>query len=135
MHDVFLALAAQQTLRLGVGQRAAGLEIVKGDDLGADEAALKIGVDLARGLRGLGALLDGPGAAFVAARGQEGDEAQQLVAALDQPVQTDCFRPSSSMNMAFSSGASSSAMSASSFAQIGSTSLPSFAASACTWVK
>ena len=88
MHDVLLALAAQQTLRLGVGQRAAGLEIVKGDDLGADEAALKIGVDLARGLRGLGALLDGPGAAFVAARGQEGDEAQQLVAALDQPVQT-----------------------------------------------
>ena len=50
-----LALAAEQALRLGVGQRAAGLEIVKGDNLGADEAALKVGMNFAGGLWGLGA--------------------------------------------------------------------------------
>ena len=88
MHDVFLALAAQQTLRLCVCQRAACLQIVEGDDLGADEAAFKVGMDLAGGLRGLRALFDRPRAALVRAGCQEGDEPQQLVAALDQPVKT-----------------------------------------------
>ena len=49
------ALAAQQTLRLCVGQRAACLQIVEGDDLGANEAAFKVGVDLAGSLRRFGA--------------------------------------------------------------------------------
>ena len=41
---------------LRIGQRAAGLEIVEGDDLGADKAAFKVGMDLTGGLRGLRAL-------------------------------------------------------------------------------
>ena len=86
MHDVFLALAAEQALCLCVGQCAAGLEIVEGNDLGADKAAFKVGMDLTGGLRGLRALFDGPCAALVRACRQERDEAQQLVAALDQPV-------------------------------------------------
>ena len=57
-------------------------------NLCTDEAALKVAVDLAGSLRGLGALPDGPGAAFLLAVGQEADEAQQLVAGLDELVQT-----------------------------------------------
>ena len=45
-------------------------------------------MDLAGSLRGLGTLPDGPGAAFLLAVGQEADEAQQLVAGLDELVQT-----------------------------------------------
>ena len=44
-------------------------------------------MDLPGGLRRLGALLDRPCAALVLAVGQEGDESQQVVAALDQPVE------------------------------------------------
>ena len=73
MHDILLALTAEQTLGLGVRQRAAGFEVVKRDDLRTDEAALEVGMDLARGLRGLRAVFDRPRAAFVAARGQERD--------------------------------------------------------------
>ena len=44
-------------------------------------------MDLTGGLRCLGALADGPGAALLLAVGQEGDEAQQVVAGSDQVVQ------------------------------------------------
>ena len=44
-------------------------------------------MDLAGGLGGLGALPDGPGPALVLAGGEVGDEAQQGVAGLDEPVQ------------------------------------------------
>ncbi len=45
-----------ETLGLCACQRAALLQIVKGDDLGADEAALEIRVDLSGRLRRLRAL-------------------------------------------------------------------------------
>ena len=45
-------------------------------------------MDLAGGLRCLGAALDGPGAAFFFAVGQKADKPQQLVAGFDQLVQT-----------------------------------------------
>ena len=45
-------------------------------------------MDFTGGLRGLGALFDGPGAALILAVGQERDKAQQGVAALDEPIQT-----------------------------------------------
>ena len=48
-------------------------------------------MDLAGGLGSLGALFDGPGAALVLAVGQEGDQAQQVIAALDQPVKAGFF--------------------------------------------
>ena len=58
-------------------------EIVIGDRLGADEAALEVGVDLARRFRRLGAAVHRPGARFLRAGGEEGDEAEQLVAGVD----------------------------------------------------
>ena len=91
-HDVLLALASKKPLRLGVCQRAAGFEIVECDDLGTDEATLKIGVDLAGSLRRLGAALDGPRTAFVASSGQEGDQPEQAVAALDQTVEAGLLK-------------------------------------------
>ena len=87
-HDILFALASQQPLCLCVGQRAARLEIVKGNYLCADKAALKIRMDLTGCLRGLRPLLDSPGAALVAAGCQEGNQPQQFIAALDEPVQT-----------------------------------------------
>ena len=48
-------------------------------------------MDLAGGLGSLGALFDGPGAALVLTVGQEGDETQQVIAALDETVQTGLF--------------------------------------------
>ena len=50
-------------------------------------------MDLTGGLRGLGALLDGPGPALVLTGGEEGDEAQQGIAGLDEPVQTGLGHP------------------------------------------
>ena len=64
-HNVLLALGALQALGLDGGViKIVGLQVAVADDAGADEAALEITVDLAGGLRGLGALADGPGAAL-----------------------------------------------------------------------
>ena len=87
LDDVLLALAAQQALFLRRRDAAAADHVVEIDRFGADEAALDVGVDLARGLRSLGAVLDGPGAALVLAVGQERDEAEQRVGALDEAVE------------------------------------------------
>ena len=87
LDDVLLALAAQQALFLRRRDAAAADHVVEIDRFGADEAALDVGVDLARGLRSLGAVFDGPGAALVLAVGQEGDEAEQRVGALDEAVE------------------------------------------------
>ena len=50
-------------------------------------------MDLAGGLGGLGPPGDGPGPAFVLAAGQVGNEAQQGVAGLDEPVQAGLLHP------------------------------------------
>src|SRR5699024_1180646 len=86
-HDVFLAFTANQALGLGGGHGAAGFHILKGNNFGTDKAPLEIAVDLTGGLGSLGAPLDGPGPAFVAAGGEEGDQAQQGIGAANQPVQ------------------------------------------------
>ena len=66
VHDVLLALGALQALGLDGGIVEVGvLQVFVRDDLRTDEAALKVAVDLAGSLRGLGALPDGPGAAFL----------------------------------------------------------------------
>ncbi len=62
-------------------------EVVVGDGLGADEALLEVGVDDAGGLRRLGAARDGPGARLLGPDREVGDEAEQLVALADQPVE------------------------------------------------
>ena len=87
MHNVLLALGALQALGLDSGIiEVVGFQVAIADDAGADEATLEIAVDLTGGLRCLGALADGPGAAFLLAVGQVGDQAQQAVAGLDQVV-------------------------------------------------
>ncbi len=53
-------------------------EVVVGDDLGADEAAFDIGMDLAGGLGCEGAFTDRPGADLVFTDGEEGDEAEEV---------------------------------------------------------
>ena len=56
VHDVLLALGALQALGLDGGIVEVGvLQVFVRDDLRTDEAALKVAVDLAGSLRGLGA--------------------------------------------------------------------------------
>ena len=46
LHHIFLALTADKTLGFGVCHSAASFHILKSNDLGADKATLKVGVDL-----------------------------------------------------------------------------------------
>src|SRR5690606_11381278 len=62
-------------------------EVFVGYGLRANEAAFKVRMDNAGRLRRLGALLYGPGARFLGARGEEGDEVQKLVAGPYEPIQ------------------------------------------------
>ena len=92
MHNVLFALGALQTLGLDGGVvEVVGFQIVIADDAGADEAALEVAVDLTGSLRSFGALADGPCAALLLAVGQEGDQAQQIIAGSDEVVQTTGF--------------------------------------------
>ena len=68
-----LALAAHQALFLGHGHGAALHQLVKADDLRPDEAPLKVRVDFAGGLGGLGSSFNGPGANLRLAGGEVGD--------------------------------------------------------------
>ena len=83
LDDIVLALGAHPARLLGAGLAAVADEILIGDGLGADEAALEIGVDDAGGLGRLGAFLDRPGARFLGAGGEEGDQMEQVVAGAD----------------------------------------------------
>ena len=61
--------------------------VVVGDGLGADEALLEVGVDDAGRRRRLGAARDRPGARFLRADREVGDEVEQLIARADQAVE------------------------------------------------
>ncbi len=105
--NVLLALGALQTLGLDGGIiEVVGFQIAVANDAGTDEAALEIAVDLAGSLRCLGALADGPCAALLLAVGQEGDQAQQIIAGSDEVcVQTTGFNAHfSQKSLLFSSG-------------------------------
>ena len=80
LHDIFLAFLAQLARVARAGLAVERDIIVVGDGFGADEAALEIGVDFARGARRLAALLDRPGARFLGPDGEEGDEVEEVVA-------------------------------------------------------
>ncbi len=54
------------------------------DRLGLDEALLEVAVDLAGGLRGARALLDGPGIGALLVRRKEGNEVQHVVRRVDE---------------------------------------------------
>src|SRR5438105_468230 len=79
-HDVVLALDADLADCAGRGQRTGRDQVVVGDDLGLDEAALEVGVDDPRRLRGGRAGPDRPGPGFLGARGQEGLQAERAEA-------------------------------------------------------
>src|SRR5689334_8593545 len=88
LDDVFLAFVARLAGLLGGDLAAERDEIVISDRLRADEAALEVGVDDARRLRGLVALVHGPGARLLRPGGEIGDQVKQVVAGADQPVET-----------------------------------------------
>ena len=72
IHNVILALASYKSPFLCGNHIAAALvyKLVKAYYLGADKAAFKIGMDFARRLRSLCALLNSPGAHLGLARGK-----------------------------------------------------------------
>ena len=72
LDDVVLALDAEFAGLAGLGVGAGGNEVVEGDHLGGDEAALEIGVDHPGGRRALGAGGDRPGARLLVVGGEEG---------------------------------------------------------------
>src|SRR3954454_19497566 len=80
MHDVavgdhvILALKPQLAAVARAGFAAERDVIVISDGLGADEAALEIGMDHARGLRRLSTVGDGPGPRLLRPGGEIGDE-------------------------------------------------------------
>src|SRR3569833_3317988 len=83
LHDVVLAFQPPLAGLFGLLLAATGDEVVIRDDLGADEAALEIGVDHAGGLRRGGADRDGPGAHLFFAGGKIGLQPEQRVAGAD----------------------------------------------------
>jgi len=62
-------------------------EVVGGVAVGLDEAALEVGVDDTGGSGGLGAAFDGPGADFLDAGGEVGDEIEQTIGGVDEAVE------------------------------------------------
>ena len=86
LHNIFLALGAHFARFFGFGFAAQRDKVVVGDDLGADKAAFKVGVDNAGGLRRGVALVDGPRAHFFYASGKVSLQAEQIVARANQAV-------------------------------------------------
>ena len=87
LHDIILALEPHLSGIARTGFAAARHVIVVGDGFGADEAALEIGVDDARGLRRLGAAGHRPGARLLRPGSEEGYEIKQPVAGADQAIE------------------------------------------------
>ena len=93
LHHIILAFAADEALFLCRGHGAIGNQILIGDDFCADKAALKVLVNFACGLRGFGAAPDRPCTHLRLAGGEIGNEAEQVVGALDEPVEAAFFEP------------------------------------------
>ena len=55
LHHILFAFGADQTLFLGSSDGTVGNQVLKGDDLCTDEAALKVAVNFAGSLRCFGA--------------------------------------------------------------------------------
>src|ERR1700757_3708425 len=87
LDDIVLPLEAQLPGLACAGFPLAGEVVGKGDDLGAYEAALEVGMDHARSLGCRGADAHRPGAHFLRAGGEEGLQAEQAIRRTDHPVQ------------------------------------------------
>ena len=84
---VVLPVRGNKALLLGLGRPAALHKGLERHGLGADEAPLEVGMNLAGRLGSQGSLLDGPGPGLVLPAGQEGNEAEEVVGSLDQLVE------------------------------------------------
>ena len=85
-HNIILALGADETLFPCGGKRAALNEVFKGDDLRADKAAFKIGMDLSGGLRSLCTLFKRPCSDLGLTCGEVRDKTEQVIALPDEQV-------------------------------------------------
>src|SRR6266571_8855624 len=83
-HDVFLSFQPHLSGFFRALLAFAGDVVSVGDHFGADEAALEVGVDHARGLRRGGPDLHGPGAHFLRPGGEIGLKAEQRVPGADK---------------------------------------------------
>src|SRR5438034_9270093 len=92
-HHVVLALEAQLARLLGALLAAVRNEIIVRRHLGANEAALEIGVDHARGLRRSRTGRDGPGADLLRSRREVGLQAEQVVRGADHAIQAGLVHP------------------------------------------
>jgi hypothetical protein len=92
LDDVFLAFEADLGFFAGGGEAACGEEIVPADDFGANETFFDVAVDGAGGFDGVGIFVNGPGAHFGFASGEEGSEAHQVVGGANEAVQARLFQ-------------------------------------------
>src|SRR5579871_3976973 len=91
--EVVLALEAHLSRIPSARLPAAGDVVVEADDLGADEAALEVGVDHAGRLRRGRTTPDRPGADLLRAGGEVGLQPEQAIGAANHPVQTRLIKP------------------------------------------
>lgn len=90
-YDVFLAFGFEEAFFF-YGLFAAVLEEVFAVvSVGFDEAFFEVGVDDSGGTGGLGSADDGPGADFLYASGEVGDEVEQGVGGVDEAVEAGLF--------------------------------------------
>src|SRR2546426_12631773 len=80
LDDVVLAFEAELPRLAAARLAAVADEVVVGDHLGADEAALDVAVHAARAPAGGGAAADGPGSALVLPAREGADQVEQRVA-------------------------------------------------------
>ncbi len=85
--DVFLAFQPQLAGIARTGFAGILHVVVVGDRLGADEAALEVGVDHARGLRRLGAFRDRPGTRLLRPHREIRHEVQEVVAGANETIE------------------------------------------------
>ena len=92
LNDVFLTFRRKLAGGAAGSLRLQGHEVIVFDNLCADKASFEVRMDGSCGARGLVALADGPGAAFVCAGRKEGLKAKQAVSTLNQAGYAGLFK-------------------------------------------
>src|SRR5262249_18325221 len=91
--DVGLTLEPHLARLLRAGLAAERHVIVVGDGLGADEAALEIGMDDGGSLRRLGSTRDRPGRRLLGAGGEIGDQVEERIPGANQSIEARLLEP------------------------------------------
>src|SRR5258708_22965446 len=86
LDHVFLALGPDDALFAGALPAGIGDKVVVADGFGANEPALEVGVNHARGHRSGVAAMNRPGADFLLAGGEGRLEAEKVIAGPNQPI-------------------------------------------------